>query len=494
MGELNKKQYLILFFLIVVVFLKTYSVHFNYPFPYHHDEWQHLALSIQAIEEGYNKQYNPYIEQTNYHADFESGFHFFLASFFLMTGLNKILFFQYFAAIFSVFSLLAIFLCTFKLSKKAELGFFSALIFIFLPTNVNILGKDYFVPLTMAIPFIFLFILYYLEAFKENNIKKFFLSLILLFALFVIHPPSFVILIFPAFIELLFNINFLKGLTRKNKIIIFILTFFLFIIALLLIWQGKIIDTLRYLKGIILFEKGWGRLEITYFIPMLYGLVNTIFAIIGVIVGRKSNFRFFISMAFFSLAITAIFNNFGFTLFVPYSRAVHYSMLAMIPLTALGLTSLLNYLIKKLDKQNSFSLRLTLSLFFTLLFLILLIFHNYPLDSKYRNYSYYVVDEEDYKALIWMKKTIGEDNLIVTPYFMTSAVYPVSGNKVISLIPAIMEGGLIEDNLNFYSYNCDKKKEILESIGAKYILSKMSLDCDFLEEIYSEGDFIYLIS
>jgi hypothetical protein len=489
MGDLSKKQYLILSVLLVLVFFKTYSIHNNYPFPYHQDEWQHIALSLQANDLGYNRQFNPYLDKPNYHFDLESGFHLFLSSLFLMTNLDPILNYQYLAAFFSVLTAASLFLCVLRLSKKQILAFVSVIVFLFLPTNVNILGKDFFVPLTMAMPFIFLFSLYYIESLIEQDLKKFMFSAMLLFLIFLIHPPSFIILLVPAFFELMFSLDFVKGIKAKKRIILGIILFIL--LLFFLTWRGTLNETKRYIKDLLIFEQGWGKLEITFFIPLLYGLFNSIFAIIGFIYGYKTKFRFFVHMAFFSLAITAFFNLFGFTVFVPYSRAVHYAMLSMIPLTALGFNYFLEYLMKSLNIKSD---RVVIMLSAFLLFTFLIAISKYDLNVKYSHYTNTVIDDADYRAFLWINENVGANNIFVTPYFMTSAVYPISKNKVISLIPAQMEGGPIEDNLNFYTYDCAKKKEIIIASQAKYILSKSRIVCDYLKEIYHNGDYVYLVN
>ena len=77
---------------------------------------------------------------------------------------------------------------------------------------------------------------------------------------------------------------------------------------------------------------------------------------------------------------------------------------------------------------------------------------------------------------------------------MTSAVYPVSKHKAISLIPAQMDGGFISENLNFYGYDCDEQYNIIKESEAKYILSRIKQDCSYLNHIYSkDGIFIYKV-
>src|SRR3989344_95965 len=216
--ELKGYHYLILGLLLAFAFFSTYSeTHLEYPFPYHHDEWQHLGISMQAMEEGYNKVYNPFLGAPGWHADLESGFHLFLANIFLMTGLNPVLSYQYLAAIFAVITGFVIFLCVYRLTGKFYAGILALIVFISLKSNVNILGKSYFVPMTMAMPFIFLFILFFLTSLKEKSHKKFLFSFVLLFLIFLIHPPSAIILGIPVLVEILFNIGFMEKIYEKFR-------------------------------------------------------------------------------------------------------------------------------------------------------------------------------------------------------------------------------------------------------------------------------------
>ncbi len=486
-----KIEYILLLLLLIFGFFKTYSIHFDNRFPYHQDEWQHIALSKQAIEEGFNIQHNPYLDIKEIHPDLESGFHLFLSSAIILTGFDPVLYYQYLAAIFTMFSVLAIFYSISKLTENNYLGLISALVFISLKTNVNILGKDFFVPLTMAIPFIFLYAYYFLDSLQKKDIKRFSLAVFFLLVLLLIHPPSFIIVILPSIMELLLSVGSLELTKReKNKLILILLLFVLF--GIIILWKGNIILTVTFFFQLLYFEPGWGEVEVKYFLPLLYGLANTFFAIIGLIKGYKTKMRFFVLLAFFSLAITSFFNSFGYTYFVPHPRAVYYSMLAMIPLTSFGLIWLFNYI-----KTSSFikekNLKRYLSYVLIFVFVILIFTSEYSLDEKYKTYSYPVIDEQAYSTLLWMRDNLPQDKVFVTHYFMTSSVYPVSGHKVMKLIPAILRSNNTEENLNFYTYVCDTKKKVLEKNEVDYVYSRHIIYCEFLQKVYDEEDIIYKV-
>ena len=118
----------------------------------------------------------------------------------------------------------------------------------------------------------------------------------------------------------------------------------------------------------------------------------------------------------------------------------------------------------------------------------------YNLDLKYKHYENLVITESDYDALLWIKSNLGENNVFITPYFMTSATYPISKNEVISIIPAQLEGGLREENLNFYNYDCDKQEDLIGLSNVQYVLSRIELNCNFLEEIYSDKTKVYRVT
>lgn len=482
-------QFLILIFVLIFTFYNTYNLHLTYSYPYHHDEWQHLGLSMQMAKEGYNKIFNPYLGIKSPHMDLESGFHVFISNIIMFTSFDPVLNYKYLAAIFSVLSGLAIFFSIYKLSDNFFIGILSSILFSVLRSNINILGRDYFVPMTMAIPFIFFFIYSFITSLNNSDSKMFSISMILLLFIMLIHPPSLIILIIPIIVELYYHRKFALnfGLFKKKKH--YMAFGMILLIFLVLLWKGNLKYSLEYLFDLLYFEKGWGKVDVKFFVPLLYGLLNTFFVFIGFLKGYNVKFRFFIGWSLFSLIIVTLFNLFGFTIFVPYSRAIHYTLFSLIPLTAIGVDKSLDYIIKKfrvMKKQVVYIqiLSCAIILFFSLNY-------HYELDLSFKEYSFPVVVDSEYEALLWFREYYGSNNTIITPYFMTSAVYPISQNKVISLIPAPLQGGYMYENLNFYSYDCLKKKILIETSKAEFVLSKEIIDCSYLETIYNKEIFIY---
>ncbi|MBT4857732.1 hypothetical protein HON49_01045 [archaeon] len=472
MGEkLKIIQYVLLIVLLVFGAVRTYQRHVTYEFSYHHDEWQHLGISKQIIDEKYNLNYNPFIGEERHHKDLESGFHLFLSSFFLMYDLNPINSYKYLASIFFIFSGLAIYVCVSKLSKNYLTGLVALIVFISLKSNVNILGNEFFVPMIMSLPFVFIYIL---------NFKNIKLSFIILMFLLFIYPPTFILLFPTIFVPFFHNDN-------KNKKFYFVGFLLLGLLLILyLIWVGDIKNSLKYLIDLLYFEKGWGRLEVKFLIPLLYGIFNTILALFGFVkvFKKQKNFIIFSYLAFFNLTLITIFNTFDFSIIIPYSRAVHYTMIAFIPLTSFGFV----YLIDKLVKKNY------TKYIVSLIFLLIILNSKYSLDENFKNYSTPVLTKSGYNSLKWFNENYGVNHTLITPFFMTSAVYPISKNKAVSLIPAQLDGGFIDENLAFYKQECEQKNVPIEKSKAEFVLSPLVIECNSFLEIYSNDFYIYKVT
>ncbi|MFH2020503.1 MAG: hypothetical protein ABIJ34_03760 [archaeon] len=487
--KLSLAEYVLLMIILIFGFYKAYSLHADNPYPVHHDEWQHLGIVMQTMEFGYISEKNPNLVKAEPFHDLERGFHIFLADFFLLTNLEPVHGYQYLAALFVIISGLAIFICIYELTKNYYMSIISLLMFVLLKSNVNILGIDYFIPLTMAIPFMFFFILQYINSIETQNQANLATSVILLLFLFFMHPPSMVILLIPSLIQFLNCKSVFKKKLISSKL--FIIIGIIAVLAILsLFWTESFQVTREVILDMIVFEQGWGKLEVTYFLPLLYGILPTLLAVYGFLNLSSSasslKLGFFSSFAVLAVALTGFFNVFGFSILVPYSRLVYYSMLAMIPLTAIGLQHVT-------DRVEFVKNRSHQKIILTIILIISISLSTYELDMRYKKYSQTILTDADYDALIWFSSNIGKDKIVLTPFFTTSAVYPVSHNFVISLVAAVLEGGHAQENLEFFQYDCEQMKNVTDSSGAEFIISRSKLECSYFSEIYSNADFIYKV-
>jgi len=488
---------LLLLLILIFVFFRTYSLHSNYKFPIHVDEWQHLA-QIVSVSEG-KLNWNPYFNEP--HLDLELGFHFIWAIFAVLLGSqNFIIFYAYLPAIFAVLSSIALFIFVKKITKNYCTAIFSVLFFALLKSSVNILGIDFFTPLTMSIPFMYLFMLFFIEGVEDNDRKKFLESVLLLAITFLIHPPSAAIFIPAAIIYLLLNKKFIVS-QKKILLMITALAIVAFSsLTVLLKISGR--PVLATLAKYFIFPLGWTGLEIKYFLPFLYTIPATILALIGIYTGlQKPKENFIVIFAIVTTALTAIFHNYEFSILAPYQRVLYYALLSLVPLSAIGATAFLKY-VNELLGHFSISRNVTriIIVLITIIIFVSVFASRYGLVDDRRTYSEMVVYQKDYDSLKWTGEHYS-NKTIMTPVFMSSAVYPISKNMVQALIPAQLgtfdrQEERIEDAIRFYnSTNCTEMSSIVEKWKVDLIVSRKKIACPdtarFIKNVYDQQDFVY---
>ena len=157
---MNHLQKLILISSLLFVFLIVYSPHFSYKYPLHVDEYNHIAKAVNFLE---NKELNviPNFQHKPFSPNLEPGFTLFLSLLFL-TKLNSILIYKFLPAIFATLAAFILFHLMFYITKNFYLAISSIIFFASLKSNINLHGLWFFTPLTLAIPLIFLFFLFFL--------------------------------------------------------------------------------------------------------------------------------------------------------------------------------------------------------------------------------------------------------------------------------------------------------------------------------------------
>jgi hypothetical protein len=493
-SKLNKEKILkisLVFFILLFLFIKTYSIHFDYKYPMHIDEWQHLALAKQIQKEGIVEK-NPYFQETKAHLDLEPVFHLFLAGL-MFIDVNLILHYQYLPAIFACISALLLFILIYRTTKNYWIGLFSMIFFAGIRSSVNILGLKFFTPLTMALPLIFLFFICYIDSINKKDNAKFIISIFILLIIFFIHPPSAIILIPAIIFELIYNVDFLK---KKHKLIATVFAVLIGIIAIFAFYLFSRRDAnptqfFSLIKELLLFRQGFTSVEIKYFFPLLYGIVPLALAFIGIFDKEQyDKKRIWIATSAICILLIFIYNNYKFSTLAPYQRVLYYAMVALVPLSAFGLYRIMEFVQKKTKREYQKNIFIISIL---ILVLALSFTQKYEIVDTKQVYNEKVIYDEDYKAMLWFKENYGNYNKVIAPIFMSSAVYPLTSNYVVSVVPAQLDGGDLEANIEFYNTNtsCNRKKEIIDSKKVDYVFSRKDIECSFLEEIYNDNFFIY---
>ena len=507
----KKRFYLIILVLaLAFVFFKVYSFHFGYNYPMHLDEYHHIAQSIQIIEEKGFVKTNPYFKEPLLHNNLEPGFHIMLSELFLMTGIDPVKYYGLLPALFALLSSLMLFVLVKKITKNFWAGIFSMLFFASLKSSVNILGINFFTPLTACIPLIYLFVLVLIEAITKGDTKKLFLSFIFSSVLLITYPLFGTLILPMVLLYLLFNISVLKGFYFKAKdsfeiekmsnnrvsYIKFILlgmgirsillfSFYYFIKYI------HIHGDIRSIFELLVFREGWGKVEIKYFLPYLYGIIPTIFAMIGVVYSLKTKKHLiFVLFSFVTIGLVALFHKFKFSILSPYQRTLYFSMIFLVPLSAIGMMQLIGYLKKRDITLISRRSKDPLIAIFIIILFIVTFSSTYSLVDERKRYKNDIIDSYDYDSIKWIQKNYGTKNVVIAPLFTSSTVYPISRNYVISILPGQLTGN-INASTDFFRLGCEEKKKIANQTKANIVLSKARIECDFLEEVYNKRNFIY---
>ena len=483
--------------LLIINFLLVYDIHKDYPYPFISDEWHHIAQGVQIVDKkGINLQ-NPYYKERVEFLEtgfFEIGFHVFLAEIFLLTGKDPVLFYVYLPAIFSCITSFILFTFIYKITKNFYSGLLSMIFFAGLKSNINILGPWFFIPLTLGFAFIYLIFYLTTTGLEKNSFISLALSAFILLSLALIHPWSASFILPVVAIYLLLR----PKLISKNLpgvLVLFLVPLSSFIYVFRILWRGSFTETLRYfivnflIRSLEIPVKEVGHysylLNFYGFIPILLAFI----AILYITIKNKKQEKILLVWIFLMSLLIILFQWKGLTLLAPYERIFYYTLLSLVPLSAIGLFGVLNLINSKIKIRSVSIPILTICI-------IIVVFSLFSDYDKGKNSLYRIIDKHIYSALKWLEKNRGNYNVVLSRPEISSAVYPIAKNYVVSINPAQLGHSLrgLYDNKWFFMSDCHGKKEILEKYDVDYVLVEKDdrMGCEFLREIYyKKGVYIY---
>jgi len=459
---------------LVFTFLLVYGPHFSYKYPFHIDEWRHIT-EAKRLGEGELPQGQFLLE---------IGFDTFLLML-SKVGFDLVLSYKYLPAIFACISSLILFFFVYKKTNRFYIALLSMLFFASLRSNVNLTGLWFFTPLTFAIPFIFLFFWLFSEGVEKNNLKLVYWSFFVYFIILVTHPISATFMIPILVVYLYIHKKFV--IDHYKLLLIFLAILFLALVLFSkFFWRGSLLKTLSFVFSFIFFKQGWGVLEVKYNIMTLYGLLAFALAIIGVYFAYKKKKYLFVVWSLTLLFFILFFRLFGFTILAPYQRILYYTMLGLIPLSAMGLFYIL-MLVKSLLK-----IKLKLVVNMILLILALFVFLNifsdyYRLDEQVALYR--VIDDNGYNAIKFLQQF--PKTTILAPVHTSTAIHPISGHDVVATFYFYGNRKNVEEA--YASGNCTKIFELAKQEYATFIMSPSSMLTCKWDEIYNNNYYIYKV-
>lgn len=483
--------------LLAANFLLVYSIHQNYSYLYMLDEWQHMAEGIQVQDNAGIVLQNPYYKDPGTGIEsgfFEKGFHIFLAEVFMLTGQVPVQIYVILPALFAAITALIVFTFAYKTTNNYAIGLFAMLFYAALRSNVSVLGPWFYVPLTMGFTYIYAILYLFSAGLERYRLRLLLLSSLLLLTLALIHPWSAAV-VFPAII---LYIILRPGILKEKNVHIIVGIMLIPFLSLGYIintfWQGTFEKTLAYFTanflvsglGIPVTEAASPAYIVSFYgvVPLLLGLAGAYY----IIKKKKGPERIFLAWAAFIAAVIILFQITGKTVLAPYERILYYAFLSFVPLSAIGLYAVLEYLIKKTQNMK---LRFLISLLCIGALACLLFMPYY----ESRTGLYKIIDDDAYSGIKALEET-GTHHVVLARPEISSAIYPITRNYVISINPAQLSADkqALEDNRRFFMTDCDGKNQILKKYGVDYVFVRAedAQDCPGMKLIYREkGSYIY---
>jgi len=241
------------------------------------------------------------------------------------------------------------------------------------------------------------------------------------------------------------------------------------------------------LFSFIFFRYGWGVLEIKYNIITFYGIVAFIFAVIGTYFAYKNKKYIFVIWPLTLLFFIILFHLFNFTVLAPYQRILYYTILGLVPLSAIGLYHTLN-MIKDIFRKylpnrhgTIFSVIIRSIIFVTI---FLAVFYNYYNVDKQVG-LYRVIDDNSYSAVKFLQQF--PKTTVLAPVDVSTAVFPISGHDILATFYFYNKvDRKIVDEV-YMSGNCSKIFELARKYNGEFILSGAPMTNCGWNEVYNNG-------
>ncbi len=426
MWQLAKSDYLKLIPILALSFYLTFIPHLNYPYPVHIDEWLHLAYSEAMLQAGSTTFIEPFFGHStiSLSSNLETSFQLFWAIFQQLSGISWMTIFRYFPGVIFMFTVLAAYILAQREGFGLEAAFFTCLI----PTTVGILGPGFLVPVTMGLLFtpLILFL-----AFNFRTVWSYLLIFIFICFLLSIHAPSAIcpIIVLSPYILLNLKGNFKHSLGITLALVLPFLIIFPWIFDLLLPTAKSLLTPVPLTDYVDLPRV----IQIYGYLPIAFCLLGTFLLAIR---GGKQNYGLVLGLLALLLMLVSFFT-FHYGVPIMYERGLMYMMLMVSIVAGAGLAG-----VKNLRPPARLSAWLKVPLvsqnvgrFLCLVLIGITLTISIPdrLDTPY----YYMIDEEDYQAFVWINDNIDKDyeRAILDPWKAT-AFTAITGKNIYSRIHA----------------------------------------------------------
>lgn len=411
MMSMNKISFFLIFMIIFSLILTNYS-HFNYKYPLHVDEWFHITI---AKELSVGEELNWYTSKP-LNLDLEKSWHLLLGT--IQWTFNLDVTQWIFVPI--ILHALAILSVYYLISKffNEKVALISALLVALIPSNVTIGGPALLVPVNLSLIFIPLALLFAFELVKIRKIYNYAILFAITTFMLYAHPPSAIILLI-----ILITYSTLKLLSRNKDDINKSKILFLVIAVSILASVPNFIQVIQ--------EKGVESIQFDFWvqlreIPIAYGIIPTVFFIVGFYFLSKSKNKEVWSILLSTLILILIIvfsSRFDINWLIPYQRVYIPLFLLMSMVASFGFYKLTE--IKKYYKN----------LGVILLIAILAVTTYFAVERTINTPYYHLIDDTDYQNFLWIKENTPKDAIIILDPLKARALPAVAERRVYSVLP-----------------------------------------------------------
>ncbi|MFN3528012.1 MAG: hypothetical protein ACK4YO_02805 [Candidatus Altarchaeaceae archaeon] len=477
--------YAIGIFAIIFSLILNFYPHFNYPFPLHVDEYDHIFLAKEIVEkENINNLTDP-TGRFSMSNEMEIGYHIFLAEIFIFSNLFSeidVKSYEFLPSILFLLYALMIFIY-FHYLKLPKIYSILAIIFISLiPTNVTLLGEKLLVPVAFAffsIPATLFLIARYENEPKNENLILF---IPLISFTMLCHPPTgfaTITIILAYIIDLFLRRKLLEKIKKNLKIlIVIILISILAIIPLFLPYltgKGGISSAISHAE---FKSQEWVQDIINF--PNYFGYLILIFSAVGIIyLGWRKNYVIPIALFLFLIDLM-YYINFQKIFLFPCGRIYVYISILLSIAAAIGIYGF--YLIIKNFENRNLKI---FSYVFLILILVLAINEQVNKHIDPRIYPFYhIMNEKNYHDFLLIKKISDKEDIILADPWISKATVITAERKTFSYL--LGASGIGEYYCNeaekFLQNKCKDTKFLIEN-NIKFVYCCNCCENENLERI-----------
>lgn len=459
----------------------------TYLYPLHVDGWNHVSQAETVVEEGGLIDYNPQLASTPRHPQTEQGFHVLLASLAILSGSSVLALAPFLPALFFLLGASLCLVFFWRVLRRPVAGILAVVLLALMPSNANILGPWFLVPLNLSPAFLFgfLLVLFLVRDWRWRLGS----ALALLAFSFWVYPPVMVLLLLVAACVLLVERwAWLGCLWRAEPVLSASASAVAVAAAALVIFFSGF-------GQLLVFRKGWTAIEYAYVLPDLVPWWLLAAAIAGLVfLYRRSAslFAFAASSSVVFAALTMSYLLWGVTWLLPYQRVLYFWQLVLLPVAAFGLCEAVRFLARRVPAVRV-RRRVWVPLLFVLVFLLV----------GLRLQGYYVAEPSSFSVLLAAEDPLAVQVLledvprgasVLADPFLAVTLYPLSGHRVVSAIPANLDGGVEGLFEEFSRSGCDGKRSLVVEYDVSHVVVRQPVSCSSLEFVRRESPYYLYVT